>query len=112
MKFRLGALFLLAANPALAHAMLEHATPAAGANVSPAPKEIVLEFSESLEPAFSGAEVRNSSGASVGGAAVAQGNTMSVPLNTRAAGNYTVSWHAVSIDTHRTQGAYRFTVTP
>ena len=29
-----------------------------------------------------------------------------------AAGAYTVHWHAVSADTHHTQGAFQFTVKP
>jgi methionine-rich copper-binding protein CopC len=27
-------------------------------------------------------------------------------------GVYTVHWHAVSVDTHRTQGSFQFTVRP
>jgi len=27
-------------------------------------------------------------------------------------GTYLVSWHVVSVDTHRTSGTYKFTVTP
>jgi copper resistance protein C len=29
-----------------------------------------------------------------------------------AAGAYTVHWHAVSVDTHHTQGTFEFTVKP
>ena len=29
-----------------------------------------------------------------------------------AAGTYKVEWHAVSTDTHKTQGSYSFTVNP
>ena len=29
-----------------------------------------------------------------------------------AAGAYTVHWHAVSVDTHHTQGTFQFTVKP
>jgi copper resistance protein C len=29
-----------------------------------------------------------------------------------AAGDYTVRWHAVSVDTHHTQGTFSFTVKP
>jgi methionine-rich copper-binding protein CopC len=35
-----------------------------------------------------------------------------VPLKALRPGTYRVSWHAVSIDTHRTEGAFTFTVKP
>ena len=36
-----------------------------------------------------------------------------VPIaKTLAAGAYTVHWHAVSVDTHHTQGTFQFTVKP
>lgn len=103
---------LLAAQPAFAHAMLEQASPSAGAVLSAAPKEIVLEYSEPLEPAFSNAEVRDSEGASVVARTEISGKTIHVVLKPLAPGLYRVIWHAVSVDTHRTQGAYSFTVKP
>jgi methionine-rich copper-binding protein CopC len=39
-------------------------------------------------------------------------NRMSVTLKPLAPGTYKVTWHAVSVDTHRTQGSYEFTVKP
>ena len=48
---------------ALAHAMLDHASPRVGSTVATAPKELMLWFTEKLEPAFSTAEVRNAQGA-------------------------------------------------
>jgi hypothetical protein len=36
-----------------------------------------------------------------------------VPINKAlTAGAYTVHWHAVSVDTHHTQGTFQFTVKP
>jgi copper resistance protein C len=99
--------------PALAHAFLQHASPGAGAVVTKAPQEIALEFSEPLEPTFSGVAVSDAAGHDVEAAhAVINGNSMHVALNRLPAGNYRVAWRAVSVDTHRTEGAYNFTVKP
>jgi len=35
-----------------------------------------------------------------------------VPLHITAPGKYTVTWHALSQDTHKTQGSFSFTITP
>jgi copper resistance protein C len=98
---------------AVAHAMLEKAEPAAGAVVRGAPATLRLVYSESLEPAFSGVTVTDSAGRAVasGAPAISQ-STMSVGLKPLRPGQYRVSWHAVSVDTHRTEGAYTFTIAP
>lgn len=99
--------------PAFGHAFLQHAEPGAGAALSVPPKRIALSFTERLEPVFSGLAVTDSSGHSVeAGAAHIGGNAMVVSLRPLAPGVYRVSWHAVSVDTHRTEGAYSFTVKP
>jgi methionine-rich copper-binding protein CopC len=101
------------ANPSFAHAFLNHADPAAGAAVGLSPKRVVLIFSEKLDPALSGAEVTDQSGRNVeAGAAVALGNSLYIPLRPLPPGKYRVAWHAVSADTHRSEGAYRFAVKP
>lgn len=110
MKWKLPFLLLLAPPPAFAHAMLEHAYPSAGA-VTRGPGEIRLEFSEELEPAFSGVMVTDSSGHSAGAAMPEiSGTTMVIKLRALSPGEYRVEWHAVSVDTHRTEGSYSFTV--
>jgi hypothetical protein len=106
-------LLLAAAAPAFAHAMLEHAVPGAGALLSASPASVSLTFSQPLEPAFSGIEVSDAAGHDVTGSAPrADGMIMQVALKKLAPGAYRVSWHAVSIDTHRTEGAYNFRVKP
>jgi copper resistance protein C len=40
------------------------------------------------------------------------GNEMAVPLHITAPGRYSVTWHAVAVDTHHTQGSFGFTVSP
>lgn len=97
--------------PAFAHAFLQHAEPGAGAALQIPPKTIALTFTEELEPVFSGLAVSDSSGHSVeAGPVMIAGHSMAVPLRPVAPGTYRVSWHAVSVDTHRTEGAYSFTV--
>lgn len=99
--------------PASAHAFLEKATPSAGANLRVAPAKIELSFSEALEPAFSGVTVTDAAGGDMSAApAVANATQMSVTLRALKPGRYSVRWHAVSVDTHRTQGRYEFAVVP
>ena len=107
------ALFITSASPALAHAALDHAAPRVGSTVAQAPKEVVLWFTEKLEPAFSSIEVRNAQGTSVnaGKAAIGSDRTqLRVPLKPLPAGTYKVIWQVLSVDTHRTQGNFTFRV--
>jgi hypothetical protein len=105
--------FACAATPAFAHAHLQKATPAVGATVA-SPSDIRLTFSEGVEPKFSGVTIAGDGGdAAVGPASVEAGhqNVLIVPVTQPLAnGVYTVKWHAVSIDTHTTQGKFTFTV--
>ena len=96
---------------ASAHAHLDHSVPAVGSTVTPAPQDVTLTFTQNLEAAFSTVEVNDSSGARVDqGEAKIGGNTMQVGLKSLAPGIYTVHWHAVSVDTHKTQGDFSFSV--
>lgn len=99
------------ATPVAAHAFLQHATPGAGATPTAAPREIMLQFSEPLEPVFSGMTVTDAAGHDVeAGRPVVSLATMRVPLKPLAAGAYKVIWHVVSLDTHRTEGKFTFSV--
>lgn len=101
----------LAAVQAQAHAFLDHASPLVGSTVASAPHEVVLTFTQNLEPAFSSVEVTDASGARVDqGKAQVSGNTMRVGLKAGKAGAYHVHWRALSVDTHTTQGSFSFTV--
>jgi len=104
---------ILHSSAAAAHAMLEHAQPAAGAVVHQSPATLQLQFSEKLEPTFSSATVTDPRGQSVtDGLASIQGTILTIRLKPLSPGQYRVRWHAVSMDTHRTQGSYAFTVAP
>ena len=106
---------LFAVSQAYAHARLISSTPAANGTVAP-PSEIRLEFSEGVEPRFSGVTLSAAPGgaAELGVASVEAGypDVLIVPIaKPITPGVYTVHWHAVSADTHRTQGTFKFTVT-
>src|SRR5215471_9030031 len=93
-----------------AHAMLDHASPAVGSTVGSSPGQVTLYFTQALEPKFSGAEVRNASGARVDKGKSISGNVMRISVGALPAGAYTVSWHVLSVDTHTTQGSFGFHV--
>ena len=99
-----------------AHAHLDHAVPAAGSIVTTAPKEVVIWFTEALEPKFSSIEVRDAQGAAMqtGPAKLASDNTaeLRVTLKPLPPGTYKVIWRVLSVDTHRTQGDFSFRVGP
>jgi methionine-rich copper-binding protein CopC len=104
-------LVALAPVAARAHAFLDHASPLVGSTVPAAPHEVVLTFTQNLEPAFSAAQVTDSSGARVDqGKAQVSGNTMTVGLKALGPGSYKVHWRALSVDTHTTEGAFTFHV--
>ncbi len=109
----LAAILLPAA--AHAHAFLDHASPKVGSTVASAPRELLLWFTEKLEPAFSTVEVRNAQGAVVSSkaqVAPGDGTELRVPLKALPPGTYSVSWRVLSVDTHRTQGSFTFRVGP
>lgn len=98
---------------ASAHAFLKRASPSAGQNLHASPGRIEMHFSEALEPSFSDVRVTDKNGHDMAaGASVAKGTEMDLPLQTLPPGRYRVSWHAVSVDTHRTEGKYNFLVLP
>jgi methionine-rich copper-binding protein CopC len=99
-----------ASTGARAHAFLDHANPRVGSTVATAPHELTLWFTQKLEPAFSSVEVMGPNGSSIGGKAQVSGNTMRVGIKAAGPGAYHVHWQALSVDTHKTQGSFSFTV--
>ena len=111
-KFALALGLLLLPTAALAHAHLEKSAPAARANVK-SPRQVVLRFSEALEPAFSGALLLNQDGRNFSAAPTqVNGPVMTLTPGPLPPGAYRVRWHAVGHDTHRTEGDFSFTVRP
>ena len=101
---------------AQAHAFLDHASPAVGSTVPTAPETVTMWFTQQLEPAFTTATVTDASGNTVdaGPAQVdpKDPTELRVPLKKLPPGTYTVTWHALSVDTHTTTGHFTFTVKP
>jgi copper resistance protein C len=109
------AMALALASAAEAHPRLVSASPPVGGEVAAAPSAISITFSEALFIRLSSVELKDPRGHTVrtGPAALdpANDHRLVVPLTAPLRpGNYTVTWHAVSADTHRVQGVYRFTV--
>ena len=112
---------LLVAGPsviegAAAHAYLSRAVPAAGSTVPASPTEVECSFTEALEPRFSTLEVQDASGKRVDSGdmhlAPSDAKQMIIGVGHLAPGTYKVIWHAVSVDTHRTEGTFTFTIAP
>jgi copper resistance protein C len=99
-----------------AHAFLDHASPAVGSTVTTAPETVTMWFTQELEPAFTTATVTDASGNTVdtGPAKVdpKDPTELRVALKKLSSGTYTVSWHALSVDTHTTTGHFTFEVKP
>lgn len=96
-----------------AHAHLKSETPAADSTVT-APTELRLVFSEGVEEKFTKVDI------TTGGAAVPVKSIATDPNDKKilivtpakplTAGQYQVQWHAVSVDTHNSEGQYTFKV--
>ncbi|MFJ7885123.1 copper homeostasis periplasmic binding protein CopC [Pseudomonas sp. NPDC096917] len=101
------------ASAAFAHAHLKEATPAADSSTADV-KEVRLKFSEGVEQAFTQVAISHD------GAPVALSSVKTEPSDKKVlivtpqqplpAGQYEVKWNAVSVDTHKSAGQYRFTV--
>ncbi|WP_368543768.1 CopC domain-containing protein YobA [Enterobacter soli] len=100
---------------ALAHAHLKQQSPAADSQVAVAPQALTLQFSEGIEPAFSGVTVTSEDKQTIKTGAISLDDKdktqLTVPLDQAlSAGTYRVEWHVVSVDGHKTKGSYRFSV--
>jgi methionine-rich copper-binding protein CopC len=98
---------------AFAHARLRASAPAAD-SAGPAPKELAITFSEALELKFSSVAVTDAAGARVDRddlhAVGDNARELVIGLKSLTPGVYVVDWHATSVDTHKTDGRYSFTV--
>jgi hypothetical protein len=99
---------------AQAHAFLDRATPAVGSSVTTPPGAVTMWFTQELVPAFTTATVTDAAGKPVeaGPARVdpKDPTELEVSLKPLSPGTYTVSWRALSVDTHITTGHFIFTV--
>ncbi|TDT62233.1 copper resistance CopC family protein [Frigoribacterium sp. PhB116] len=106
-------LAVLDARPAAAHDALAQAVPAADETVTTELSSVTLTFSETPLAEFANAialNVTDPAGTSITtGAPVAEGTTLSVPVEVTEAGLHTVTWQSVSSDGHTISGTYTFT---
>lgn len=115
--FAISAAAFLAPLPAWAHAHLKQASPSVDGTVKASPSRITLHFSEDVEPHFSSIAITTADGKVLklehpATAANDHETLVSKVPETLPAGTYRVTWHAVSADTHKTQGSFTFTVAP
>ena len=96
----------------LAHAHLKQQSPQEN-TVAVAPEVITLNFSEGIEPAFSGVVDAQQHKIQTGAVKRDEKDNakLIVPLEKPlTSGTYTVDWHVVSVDGHKTKGSYHFSV--
>ena len=102
---------------AWAHAFIEHTDPLVGGVVKQSPAEVRLWYTQGLEPAFSRVQVFDAAGKEVDKKDIhldPKNNHLlivSLPAGL-GAGTYRVVWRVVSVDTHTTEGAFKFRVEP
>ncbi|MGQ0606914.1 MAG: copper resistance CopC family protein [Chloroflexota bacterium] len=110
-----GACALLSPMSVLAHAGLVSSTPAADAELTMSPDEVILVFSGELAPNGSGFTVTDSDGTTVGDGSldltVADRNEMRGATSLAEPGSYFVAWTLVAADGHQESGAFGFSVT-
>ena len=98
-----------------AHANLVKSNPAPNSVLQEPPSQIVIWFTEPIEPSLSSIRVLDATGAEVeeGGPSFdpKDPTVMSVAMGAAADGTYTVAWKNVStIDGHRVRGSFLFSV--
>lgn len=111
-----GALAFGFSGTALAHAHLKASTPSAGSTLDAPPSEIDLTFTEDVNLKFTGIKligVDQKTVATRDGSLRDKDTTLVVPVaGAVGPGAYTVDWHALSKDGHKTSGTFTFTVRP
>ena len=100
-----------------AHAFIDHTDPLVGSTVKQAPAEVQLWYTQGLEPAFSRVQVFDAAGKEVDKKDIhldpKNNHLMIVSLPAGlGAGTYKVVWRVVSVDTHTTEGSFKFQVQP
>src|SRR5512132_751482 len=91
---------------AWAHAYPAVSIPNNGATVKEAPRELRIQFTEGIEVSFSQITVKGAKGDVVSQGKLRQlaDDTLAVDLKPLSAGNYSVEWQVLSVDTHISDG--------
>ena len=97
-----------------AHAFLKNAEPGVGSMVQTAPSEVLIRFTENIEPAVSSVQVFDASGKEVDKRDLHldpfDHALLHISVPRLGAGTYKVVWRVVSVDTHVTNGSFTFQV--
>ncbi|MGU3399980.1 copper resistance protein CopC [Brucellaceae bacterium D45D] len=118
LKRTLLALMLLAgsSSPIFAHAHLSRSEPAEDATLKTPPETVLIEYTEALELDLSKLVLIDAEGKAVETGRVEHldknPKTLTIKLPALKPGTYKVEWEAASVDTHRTEGSFSFTVAP
>jgi copper transport protein len=101
---------------AWAHAALLQTTPVASRIVNNPPRQVLLRYSEAVEPRFAVVSVTNAAGnketAGAPSRSPANADTLVIPLKKLSEGWYLVYWRVISVDGHPVRGAFTFAVGP
>jgi hypothetical protein len=101
---------------AAAHGVLERTEPRSGSTVKSPPRQVRLQFTGAIEPAYSRVQVLDAGGRRVdlGDSSVDPANrtVLRVSLPTLPPGRYKVAWRVLSIDSHVTEGDFTFRIAP
>ena len=111
--FLFAAVALVAAPPALGHAIPVRSSPANGSVLVSAPREVLVNFDSRVHVGTRNAAVRNADGVSILAekARISRSRTLIVPLQPGLRrGAYTVRWSIVSDDGHDEEGVIAFAV--
>ncbi|MDF2658018.1 MAG: copC [Paenibacillus sp.] len=99
------------AAPAGAHANLERSTPLQDAELKEPPGEIRIQYTENIDPKLSTITLEDENGAKVTGELHSEkGNVLLYKVGKLDNGIYKVKWQVLSVDTHVTEGSFRFSI--
>lgn len=101
------------AAPAAAHATLEATQPGGESVVPNAPREVVMSFSEPVDPGLGGIKVFDPAGRRVDGGRTTRldgGRRIRTAVEDAGQGTYTVAWSVVSSDSHNLSGSFVYSV--
>lgn len=106
----MAALFILTGAAAHAHTELSGSMPADDAVLAAAPKDLMLHFSEEVRLTTLSVQASGGEKQEIGALPTSTSKDFVIPAPALGAGDYVVSWRAMSEDTHVMTGEFKFTV--